>query len=739
MEVLTNSLSFLHMNQGGQGHTPTNMTLPMEAEMEALIIALHQELDQVRNDNVLQDFKLREAKVQYERMMEKYSICFHPCIALNQAEMYLVNWILCPSYQLTKNISILCEEAVRCASNCIKQMKPHMHCEAYLVYSLELKVTRCELLIIQAFVELNKKNIMSAAHSLVQVYQQYKKLSGVLKDCEEKVNLKTRFSLFCQSALTSPNTIDLHKIDGDLIKALAESIEQKSQDIRKMHADRHSLVPEKVLEATRELLQLKQLYKDLSGQWKSSDGHKECKVQQGEEREESSCTTRAGVGFRTPEKTAPTTASDMDDEHEQENDLIRSAVKSYSPLKQGQGGEKVVPLTVFSPPKPPLPTVRVLLPRLSDITKLFENKVQIDGALKPRDEGGLGAAGAKKKTTVGKAPKAPQPAPKSLAQTAQQPNPAAPAPPVDSFLPDSKPLADSLAEAGEHFLLRLLAQLRGRLLFANALYCIGGSLIPPHMTWIANILNLQGDLIKGVGVLYMLHESGDCLYSPLSTLLLLNLPPPLIEDAFSNATAKTDKGYPIPGRDVSQFYAVLQAQSYMLPWGGAQGSRAAGTKRGGHPLWLLSLTHSDQFRTNEISANIHTKLDHYRRVLKVEDQLLSGGVCSWVRYQMIRHFLSLGHYMQAISACRELLQHLRGFDGEGEGALGKAVVMCLVAASAALVTNEQFASQTRYLQLKFDERIVLNPSASVTSAKLGVGNSKASFTALQGTSVFDKH
>ncbi|RYH20201.1 hypothetical protein EON65_24225 [archaeon] len=86
-----------------------------------------------------------------------------------------------------------------------------------------------------------------------------------------------------------------------------------------------------------------------------------------------------------------------------------------------------------------------------------------------------------------------------------------------------------------------------------------------------------------------------------------------------------------------------------------------------------------------------------------------------------------------------MLQHLKGAEGEGEGALGKAVVMCLVAASAALVTNEQFASQTRYLQLKFDERIVLNPSANSTSSKLSVGGKKPSFTALQGTSVFDKH
>ncbi|RYH29120.1 hypothetical protein EON65_09545, partial [archaeon] len=286
MEILSNSLSFLQMKESdklhGQGQAAGNMTLPEEAEMEALMIALYQELDVVRNNCVLHVFQLRDAKVQYEKLSDKYSHCFHPCIALRQAEMYLVNWFLCPSYQLTKSISSLCEEAVRSASNCIKQIKPHLHCEAYLVYSLELKVTRCELLIIQAFVELNKKNVMSAAHSLVQVYQQYKKLSGVLKDTEEKVNMKTRFSLFCQSALTSPNTINLHHIDASLVKALAESIEQKSQEIRQMHSNRHNSVPEKVLEATRELLQLKQLYKDLSGQWKSSDGHKECKVQEGE-------------------------------------------------------------------------------------------------------------------------------------------------------------------------------------------------------------------------------------------------------------------------------------------------------------------------------------------------------------------------------------------------------------------------------------------------------------------------
>eukprot|EP01034_Spumella_vulgaris_P022845 gene22845-29019_t len=64
----------------------------------------------------------------------------------------------------------------------------------------------------------------------------------------------------------------------DIIQSLEAQIAAKTKEIRTKQSDRRGAVSEEVLELTKDLLQLKQLFRDLKGSWKSSDGHQDVVV-----------------------------------------------------------------------------------------------------------------------------------------------------------------------------------------------------------------------------------------------------------------------------------------------------------------------------------------------------------------------------------------------------------------------------------------------------------------------------
>lgn len=147
---------------------------------------------------------------------------------------------------------------------------------------------------------------------------------------------------------------------------------------------------------------------------------------------------------------------------------------------------------------------------------------------------------------------------------------------------------------------------------------------------------------------------------------------------------------------IEQFHPLIEAQSLLKSW----------TAK--NPLWLCTAARSC---TDNICINLHTRLDFYRRALQSEKDAFTSDSEQFSRYYhihdiMAKHFLSIGHWTKALAASRQIA--LPSFTSQ----LTLEAYALLRASSAALIVNEDFSYQTKFLQLKFNEKFIRNGSMS---------------------------
>lgn len=229
----------------------------------------------IRTEKVWKNFKLRDAEFHLREIKETSNALFHPLITFYEFEIKCLRWVLCPDDILLHDVETTCIQLSKSLRTITKQLDKLSHTanKAGKVFIIEYQLMESEVMMIQAALDFNSRNYITAAHTLAKSNELFLHLAQVIDETRGKSEeaLQTNgFISLCQSALHSNGTVPK-----DLLTNLQQMIDEKTSDIRRRHKDRRAAVPEDILEATRSLLQLKQLYADLSGKWRSSDGHSE--------------------------------------------------------------------------------------------------------------------------------------------------------------------------------------------------------------------------------------------------------------------------------------------------------------------------------------------------------------------------------------------------------------------------------------------------------------------------------
>lgn len=234
-------------------------------------------LSVIRNEKIWKSFKLRDAEFLLNDVKDSCPPLFLPMIRFYELEIQCLRWSLCPTELLVLEVEENCRELSKTLHQISKQLR-HLPVttKAAKVFSIEYRLMEAEVLMICAAIDFQKRNYITAAHTLVKSNDLFIDLAQTIDEIRGKSDdaLKTEgFISLCQRHLHGKG-----HVPEELLQNLRQLIDEKTNDIRRRHSDRRSAVPEEILEATRSLLQLKQLYADLSGKWRSSDGHQETVV-----------------------------------------------------------------------------------------------------------------------------------------------------------------------------------------------------------------------------------------------------------------------------------------------------------------------------------------------------------------------------------------------------------------------------------------------------------------------------
>lgn len=235
-------------------------------------------LNVIRNEKIWKNFKLRDAEFLLNDIKDNCAPIFLPIVRFHELEIQCLRWALCPTELLILEVEANSRELSKNLHQISKQFsRVPPATKAGKVFAIEYRLMEAEVLMICAAIDFQKRNFITAAHTMVKSNDIFLDLAQVIDELRGKSDeaLKTDgFISLCQKHLHGEDSVP-----EELLQNLRKLIDERTSDIRRRHNDRHSAVPEEILEATRSLLQLKQLYADLSGKWRSSDGHKEIFLQ----------------------------------------------------------------------------------------------------------------------------------------------------------------------------------------------------------------------------------------------------------------------------------------------------------------------------------------------------------------------------------------------------------------------------------------------------------------------------
>lgn len=476
-------------------------------------------LELLRNEMVWKNFKLNDAEFHLNQIKESSSSNFHVLVAFHDLEIQLIRWILCPDDLLLRDIDTRCRDL----SSNLRQIAKDIDSQywggskASKVVAVEFRLIEAEVLMITAATEFQKKNYITAAHTLVKSNEIFMDLAQEIDEIRGKVEeAQTQSDKII--SLCSRHLEGNEAVPQALLESLKCMIDEKTLDIRQRHSDRRNVVPEEILEATRQLLQLKQLYAQLSGKWRSSDGHAESALD--------------GKEKNVDQKKVDHDAHDAEDKENVPNHRVvlsplpsstafgspakKSPLRTFdvSPFKQPKSPERRVeskPLqakvAVESPQKMAIASVTSFFPKMFSLSRLFPTAAMEMKPILPRrgntDGSSSNAAKLKKKcrTRISE-----------LTDNAVDLE-------VESV--DFKAMYNA---CNANFCDQQLVKALSRVHFAVALRNLLFVNSPKQLKWMLSILNLVPNVTQSLVTLYNIHNFEESKCSPFASLLLLNLP-----------------------------------------------------------------------------------------------------------------------------------------------------------------------------------------------------------------------
>lgn len=298
--------------------------------------------------------------------------------------------------------------------------------------------------------------------------------------------------------------------------------------------------------------------------------------------------------------------------------------------------------SIMSPKKVEMPVVSVLLPRISDVAKMFDFENTID--IKRRK-----SQHTTNETTTGgqKGVKSNSLAHLDLAQVKSQNSPSSKL--LKQIVnPDDLDFHRLHSVFDNDFYELFFIQSKSRISFIESIFTIGLALLPKNSQWVLEIVNVSSNIMhitKAISLLYKLHHYDNHRWNKLVTLVLINIPHHLYEQVW------TDNHHTFPFlvndfnnvNHIEQIYQIIEAQSIIKPWTGR------------NPLWLASLARQSSVMTrvheNAITTNIHKRIDYYRRIITLEkDTLPIDHTLGFYEYRnlLARDLLRTGNWILAL-------------------------------------------------------------------------------------------
>ncbi len=526
------------------------------AEISERYHQAHKYLTSIREEKVWKSFKLCEAEFAYQQSCAHFPACFTPMFLLAECEVHLLRYLMCQHDQYLDKVAHYCDQTLLSAQNVLKSLnrvsKEHFleFEKEYGLIRLECHVIGAEIEMLQSVIEFKRKNYMSSAHSMARGHNHYKDVLHWTKEQQSIIDKKFRHDHIVNMCKIKKR-MNL-QADDKLLGGLQVLIDEKTKEIRGMNYDRKSDIPDIVIEATRDLLQMKQLYKDLTGKWKSSDGHADANI-----RDPLPKNYAESSGRTVSSQFNADFSKNIDDDGNEEDPVSTMRFndensKSYSnvfancnsPVKhdwnlatadhssQFCNSSKLNQSTqpqnyhenghfdkIKSPKKMGLPVINVVMPRLGDIARYLDLDQVVDPKLRESVTTQSGANKFQSKTQNGNFVSTSASHKSSTFKSGESRN----------HLHRDDELMEvldypTMLELNPDVFYQHIVLTKSRIAFADAAFKVALSLIPQQISWMLAIIGIKANPIKAVSVLYQLHNFDDCKWNHIATLILLNLP-----------------------------------------------------------------------------------------------------------------------------------------------------------------------------------------------------------------------
>jgi hypothetical protein len=486
---------------------------------------------------------------------------FHAKIAHVEMESAVLQLLLVGSQNSFKRSVTACQRCADYVHSISKEFNKVSQAEyegfryfESFVFGLDCMFVEAETLFTSATLDVYQKNYMTASHCLLKCWKKYQIIRGKLESLKDIAQTFKDVSSTSASSEAQEQNAIIDKED-DPLESLARQIETKTKEIRDMNIDRRGVIPEEVIEATRDLLQLKQMYKELKGTWKSSDGHADVRINQKRKENNNSLSTYADTSRTSPQKTANTSSEpkprffDANNENSNspvlirnvlnaeienaekykrknqklknvDNDLhhqLRSAsIGSASDCNLANSSSAPASLKMTSSS---VPVVRVVIPGIPDIYNYFFSAPAVKSPKKRNMQKSSRTESAKSATGDASPNKQESNRKGVFAESDGSAIPVNFEAAIHVIAAKAKTENERVAKYN-----RMLIQFESRLHFALALFDLLGSIVAPELSWILAIIDCPSNAALGIAKLYQVHRFKECRWSSLASLLLLNLP-----------------------------------------------------------------------------------------------------------------------------------------------------------------------------------------------------------------------
>jgi hypothetical protein len=540
-------------------------------------------LSSIRNEKVWKNFKLIDAEFSYEQTKENFSVIFSPLIEVLEIEIKFLQWLLCPMDKLVTELDDLCDRSLENISILNAKLASHQQEANSFIQQhirIEYLLIESEIILLQGIVELKNNNFMSSAHKFLKSYQKMNDSKKVLSTQYQEYNKKTKYetAYFLKMCENRPMIYDQKLLD-----SLASLIDVKLAEIRETYQPSASeseenaslndakTVNDSTLQATRDLLHLKQLYRELSQEYQRFEEerrsfeielHKKAKnpskvkrnAQPDDGIENShpnllhrrnqtngnkakglslkNASSSNNKGFSWNIASVSETCGNFISNAVDKVDKLMNPVNSTdastatstetSQDKDSNSASSNIVNSLMSPKKVEMPVVSVLLPRISDVAKMLDIESSISIKRRKSQTGSTSVNLNKNLAHLDLASE------HGFSSPVKEKKPLVAGSTVslatifddDDF--DFKAYWDLFkGDFHEAFFI----QCKSRIAFIDGIFSVGLSILPKSTQWVLEIVKGSSmNLKKGLKSLYKVHLFEESRWCPFASLVLLNLP-----------------------------------------------------------------------------------------------------------------------------------------------------------------------------------------------------------------------